>query len=101
MSSFDVVDIRNVEVDASPCGNGTLNIRRGIEVGHIFQLGDKYSSAMNCGVLTETGKHETMTMGCYGIGVSRIVAAPLSKIMTSTVSSGLTPSRHLKLLLCQ
>ncbi len=80
VNSFDVVDIRNVEVgDASPCGNGTLNIRRGIEVGHIFQLGDKYSSAMNCGVLTETGKHETMTMGCYGIGVSRIVAAAIEQ----------------------
>lgn len=80
VNSFDVVDIRNVEVgDASPCGSGTLNIRRGIEVGHIFQLGDKYSSAMNCGVLTETGKHETMTMGCYGIGVSRIVAAAIEQ----------------------
>lgn len=73
-------DIRNVvKGDPSPDGNGTLDIRRGIEVGHIFQLGDKYSKAMNCGVLTETGKHDTLTMGCYGIGVSRIVAAAIEQ----------------------
>lgn len=80
VQQFEIADLRNVEVgDNSPCGEGTLQIRRGIEVGHIFQLGDKYSSAMNCGVLTETGKHETMTMGCYGIGVSRIVAAAIEQ----------------------
>lgn len=74
------VDIRNVVAgDASPDGKGTLNIKRGIEVGHIFQLGSKYSEAMNCGVLTETGKHQTLTMGCYGIGVSRIVAAAIEQ----------------------
>lgn len=74
------VDIRNVVAgDVSPDGKGTLDIKRGIEVGHIFQLGSKYSDAMNCGVLTETGKHQTLTMGCYGIGVSRIVAAAIEQ----------------------
>ncbi|MBU2979128.1 proline--tRNA ligase [Alteromonas sp. C1M14] len=73
-------DIRNVVAgDPSPCGKGELEIKRGIEVGHIFQLGDKYSKAMNCGVLSETGKHQTLTMGCYGIGVSRIVAAAIEQ----------------------
>jgi prolyl-tRNA synthetase len=56
-----------------------LEIKRGIEVGHIFQLGDKYSQAMNCGVLDENGKHKILTMGCYGIGVSRIVAAAIEQ----------------------
>ena len=74
------VDIRNVVAgDASPDGKGTLDIKRGIEVGHIFQLGQKYSEAMNCGVLSESGKHQTLTMGCYGIGVSRIVAAAIEQ----------------------
>lgn len=73
-------DIRNVvEGDPSPDGQGTLLIKRGIEVGHIFQLGDKYSKAMNCGVLNESGKHQVLTMGCYGIGVSRIVAAAIEQ----------------------
>jgi len=77
---LDTADMRNVLAgDASPDGNGTLEIKRGIEVGHIFQLGDKYSQAMNCGVLSETGKHQTLTMGCYGIGVSRIVAAAIEQ----------------------
>ena len=80
VNDFDVVDIRNVvEGDPSPCGKGTLKIARGIEVGHIFQLGKKYSDAMKVGVLSETGKHETLTMGCYGIGVSRIVAAAIEQ----------------------
>lgn len=80
IEGYEVVDLRNVEAgDASPDGQGTLDIKRGIEVGHIFQLGDKYSKAMNCGVLTETGKHEVLTMGCYGIGVSRIVAAAIEQ----------------------
>jgi prolyl-tRNA synthetase len=75
-----VVDARNVvKGDPSPDGQGSLDIMRGIEVGHIFQLGDKYSSAMNCGVLSESGKHETLLMGCYGIGVSRIVAAAIEQ----------------------
>ncbi|WP_100656393.1 proline--tRNA ligase [Alteromonas flava] len=79
-SEINVADIRNVvKGDPSPDGNGVLDIRRGIEVGHIFQLGDKYSKAMNCGVLSETGKHETLQMGCYGIGVSRIVAAAIEQ----------------------
>jgi prolyl-tRNA synthetase len=77
---YDVFDLRNVQAgDPSPCGQGTLEIKRGIEVGHIFQLGNKYSKAMNCGVLTETGKHQTLTMGCYGIGVSRIMAAAIEQ----------------------
>jgi len=75
-----VEDIRNVvEGDPSPCGQGTLTIKRGIEVGHIFQLGTKYSEAMNAGVLTESGKHQVMEMGCYGIGVTRIAAAAIEQ----------------------
>lgn len=75
-----VADLRNVvEGDPSPCGQGTLQIKRGIEVGHIFQLGKKYSDAMKVGVLTDSGKHETLMMGCYGIGVSRIVAAAVEQ----------------------
>jgi len=73
-------DLRNiVEGDPSPDGQGTIIIRRGIEVGHIFQLGDKYSQAMNCEVLDENGKPQVPTMGCYGIGVSRIVAAAIEQ----------------------
>jgi len=69
-------DLRNVvEGDASPDGMGTLSIKRGIEVGHIFQLGRKYSTAMNATVLDENGRSSMMDMGCYGIGVTRIVAA--------------------------
>ena len=80
VTEFTDFDLRNVEAgDVSPDGQGTLEIKRGIEVGHIFQLGDKYSKAMNCGVLSETGKHETLTMGCYGIGVSRIMAAAIEQ----------------------
>jgi prolyl-tRNA synthetase len=74
------VDLRNVvEGDPSPDGRGTLAIARGIEVGHIFQLGDKYSRAMNACVLDEAGREVVMTMGCYGIGVSRIVAAAIEQ----------------------
>ncbi|HEY3486684.1 MAG TPA: proline--tRNA ligase [Gammaproteobacteria bacterium] len=73
-------DIRNVvEGDLSPDGMGTLKIVRGIEVGHIFQLGDKYSKAMNASVLDESGKSVIMQMGCYGIGVTRIVAAAIEQ----------------------
>ncbi len=76
----EVADIRNVvEGDPSPDGKGTLTIKRGIEVGHIFQLGDKYSQAMNANVLDENGKSVVMTMGCYGIGVSRVVAAAIEQ----------------------
>lgn len=78
---FDLVaDFRKVkEGDLSPDGKGTLSIKRGIEVGHIFQLGTKYSEAMNAAVLDENGKSVLMTMGCYGIGVSRIVAAAIEQ----------------------
>jgi prolyl-tRNA synthetase len=80
VTDYTVEDIRNVvEGDPSPFGNGTLHIKRGIEVGHIFQLGSKYSEAMNAGVLGENGKNQIMTMGCYGIGVSRIVAAAIEQ----------------------
>jgi prolyl-tRNA synthetase len=76
----DCSDLRNVvDDDTSPDGNGTLSIARGIEVGHIFQLGKKYSEAMGATVLNEQGKEETMIMGCYGIGVSRIVAAAVEQ----------------------
>jgi prolyl-tRNA synthetase len=75
-----VADIRNV-VAGDPCsdGSGPLEICRGIEVGHIFQLGDKYSQAMNATYLDENGQHQVMTMGCYGIGVSRIVGAAIEQ----------------------
>ncbi len=76
----EIVDIRNVEVgDPSPCGKGQLEIKRGIEVGHIFQLGTKYSSALNATVLDENGKAQTVIMGCYGIGVTRVVAAAIEQ----------------------
>lgn len=76
----EVRDLRNVVAgDPSPCGQGTLEIKRGIEVGHIFQLGTKYSGAMKATVLDENGKARTMIMGCYGIGVSRVVAAAIEQ----------------------
>lgn len=76
----EVADIRNVcEGDPSPDGKGTLTIARGIEVGHIFQLGKKYSEALNASVLDEGGRQVTMTMGCYGIGVSRVVGAAIEQ----------------------
>ena len=75
-----VADLRNVLAgDPSPDGQGTPEIKRGIEVGHIFQLGTKYSEAMNCQVLGENGKPVTLSMGCYGIGVSRVVAAAIEQ----------------------
>ena len=74
------VDIRNVQSgDPSPTGRGTLEIARGIEVGHIFQLGRLYSEAMHASVLDEQGKALTMYMGCYGIGVTRVVAAAIEQ----------------------
>lgn len=77
---LDIVDIRNIEAgDPSPCGRGSIQIKRGIEVGHIFQLGTKYSEAMNAKVLAEDGKESTVIMGCYGIGVTRIVAAAIEQ----------------------
>ncbi|GMR07977.1 MAG: proline--tRNA ligase [Gammaproteobacteria bacterium] len=76
----EVADLRKVlQGDPSPDGQGTLSIRRGIEVGHIFQLGKKYSQAMNATVLDESGKAIVMPMGCYGIGVSRVVAAAIEQ----------------------
>ncbi|QBH95671.1 proline--tRNA ligase [Limnobaculum zhutongyuii] len=75
-----VADIRNVVIgDPSPDGKGTLLIKRGIEVGHIFQLGTKYSEAMKATVQGEDGRNLTMTMGCYGIGVTRVVAASIEQ----------------------
>ncbi|MFY8207528.1 MAG: proline--tRNA ligase [Arenimonas sp.] len=75
-----VADIRNVvEGDPSPDGKGVLSIARGIEVGHVFQLGQKYAEAMNATVLDQNGKAQIMFMGCYGIGVSRIVAAAIEQ----------------------
>jgi prolyl-tRNA synthetase len=74
------VDIRNVQSgDPSPSGAGRLQVARGIEVGHIFQLGKKYSDAMHAGVLDEQGRSVTMFMGCYGIGVTRVVAAAIEQ----------------------
>jgi len=76
----EIADLRSVVVgDASPDGKGTLQFARGIEVGHIFQLGDKYSKALHANVLDENGKARAMLMGCYGIGVSRIVAAAIEQ----------------------
>jgi len=75
-----VVDLRNVEAgDPSPDGQGALQLCRGIEVGHVFQLGNKYSQAMNATYLDEAGKSQAMEMGCYGIGVSRIVASAIEQ----------------------
>lgn len=80
VSYSTVEDIRNiVEGDPSPCGKGTLKILKGVEVGHIFQLGDKYTKALKADVLDQNGKAKTMLMGCYGIGVTRIVAAAIEQ----------------------
>ena len=76
----EFADIREIVAgDPSPCGQGTLDIRRGIEVGHIFQLGTKYSEAMNATVLDDQGRQQPMVMGCYGIGITRIVAAAIEQ----------------------
>jgi prolyl-tRNA synthetase len=75
-----IADLRNVvEGDPSPDGKGTLSIQRGIEVGHVFFLGTRYSEAMNCTYLDETGKPRVMVMGCYGIGVTRLVGAAIEQ----------------------
>jgi prolyl-tRNA synthetase len=75
-----LADLRNIQAgDPSPDGKGHLEICRGIEVGHIFQLGNKYSEAMKATVLTETGAPQVLEMGCYGIGISRIVAAAIEQ----------------------
>ena len=76
----ETVDLRNVvEGDPTPGGKGTLNIARGIEVGHIFQLGSKYSEAMNATVQAPDGTNQVMEMGCYGIGITRIVGAAIEQ----------------------
>lgn len=76
----EVVDLRNVvKGDPSPCGKGKIEIRRGIEVGHIFQLGNKYSQALNANVLNENSRAQILEMGCYGIGVTRVVAAAIEQ----------------------
>jgi prolyl-tRNA synthetase len=75
-----IADIRNVVAgDASPDGKGTLAIQRGIEVGHVFYLGTKYSAAMNATYLDETGKPQLMEMGCYGIGITRLLGAAIEQ----------------------
>ncbi|RAT16911.1 proline--tRNA ligase [Lonsdalea populi] len=75
-----IADLRKVvEGDQSPDGKGTLQIKRGIEVGHIFQLGTKYSEAMKATVQGEDGRNQTLTMGCYGIGISRVIAAAIEQ----------------------
>ena len=76
----EFADLRNVvEGDPSPCGKGSLKLARGIEVGHVFQLRDKYSAAMNAAFLDSNGKSRIMEMGCYGIGITRIVAAAIEQ----------------------
>ena len=76
----EFADLRNVvEGDASPDGQGSLKLARGIEVGHVFQLRDKYSAAMNASFLDNNGKAQIMEMGCYGIGITRIVAAAIEQ----------------------
>lgn len=80
VAASEIADLRNVEIgDICAEDGGRLDIKRGIEVGHIFQLGTKYSEAMKASVLDENGSAVTMTMGCYGIGVSRIVAAAIEQ----------------------
>ncbi|MGR8934161.1 MAG: proline--tRNA ligase [Gammaproteobacteria bacterium] len=80
LQAYNIFDIRNVKAgDPSPDGQGTLSIARGIEVGHIFQLGDRYSGAMQAAVINEAGHSQTMIMGCYGIGISRVVAAAIEQ----------------------
>ncbi len=75
-----IEDLRQVVAgDLSPDNKGELTLARGIEVGHIFQLGDKYTKAMNAAVINEVGKNQIMIMGCYGIGISRIVAAAIEQ----------------------
>ena len=76
----EIADLRNVvKGDPSPCGKGKVQIRRGIEVGHIFQLGNKYSTALNATVQNENSRSQVLEMGCYGIGVTRVVAATIEQ----------------------
>lgn len=81
ITNYQAYDLRNVkEGDISPDGKGTLRSCRGIEVGHVFQLGDKYAKAMNASVINEQGQLETMMMGCYGLGITRVVAAAIEQL---------------------
>lgn len=78
--TYEVADLRNVEEgDPSPDGQGTLHLRKGIEVGQVFMLGTKYSEAMGATVTDKDGKNIPMLMGCYGIGVTRVVAAAIEQ----------------------
>lgn len=80
IAQLEQADLRNIQAgDPSPDGQGKIMIKRGIEVGHIFQLGDKYSQALDAKVLDQNGKDRVLTMGCYGIGVSRVVAAAIEQ----------------------
>lgn len=80
VSDFTKADLRNVVAgDPSPDGNGSLEIKKGIEVGHIFRLGTKYSASMKANIVGENGKSINMNMGCYGIGVTRIIAASIEQ----------------------
>ena len=80
LKAGQVVDLRNVEAgDPSPDGQGVLQLRRGIEVGHIFQLGTKYAAALGATVQDAGGTQCTLTMGCYGMGVSRLVGAVIEQ----------------------
>jgi prolyl-tRNA synthetase len=80
VSNYETFDLRNVkEGDVSPDGKGVLHSCRGIEVGHVFQLGEKYAKAMNAAVINEQGQLQTMMMGCYGLGITRVVAAAIEQ----------------------
>ena len=98
----EFVDLRNVvEGDESPDGQGRLKLARGIEVGHVFQLRDKYTQAMNVSFLDNNGKSQIMEMGCYGIGITRVVAAAIEQNTTKKASSGPKQWRRLKSLSCR
>lgn len=80
LSRHESQDLRKIATgDASPDGKGTVIVKRGIEVGHIFQLGDKYSTALKACVLDQNGREQVVTMGCYGIGVTRVIAAAIEQ----------------------
>ncbi len=96
-----VADIRNVLAgDPSPDGHGTLGIGRGIEVGHVFQLGQKYAEAMGATVLDAEGKAQVMHMGCYGVGVSRIVAAAIEQNFDANGILWPTPMAPWQIVVC-
>ena len=96
-----VADIRNVLAgDPSPDGQGTLTIGRGIEVGHVFQLGQKYAEAMGATVLDAEGKAQVMHMGCYGVGVSRIVAAAIEQNFDANGIIWPTPMAPWQIVVC-